>query len=73
MPISDRKVVGIILEAIYESQERCRGYHEVLQETVVDIITAERQHRVKSTNIQQQVIDKCNVAGTWLARQGPKS
>ena len=73
MPISDRKVVGIILEAVDESQERCPGYLGVLQETVVDIITAERQHRVRSTNIQQQVSDKCNVAGRWLARQRPKS
>ena len=46
---------------------------EYLQETVVDIITAERQHRVRSTNIQQQVSDICNVAGKWLARQRPES
>ena len=73
MPISDRKVVGIILDAVNESQERSEGYREVLKETVVDIITAERQHRVRSTNIQQQVSDKCNAAGKWLARQRQES
>ena len=73
MPISNRKVVGIILDAVNDSQERCEGYHKVLQETVVDIISAERQHRVRSTNIQQQVSDICNVAGKWLAGQRPES
>ena len=66
MPANDQKVIQIILEEMEGIEERCRGYHEALIDAVADIITAERQHRVRGTNIQQQVEDKCSSVGRFL-------
>ncbi len=71
MPANDQKVIQIILEEMSTVEERCDGYREVLTEAVADIITSERQHRVKGSNIQQQVNDKCNAVGRFLAQKRP--
>ena len=71
MPANDQKAIQIILEEMSTVEDRCEGYAVVLTEAVADIITAERQHRVKGTNIQQQVNDKCNAVGRFLAQNRP--
>lgn len=67
MPLNERKIITIILDECSEIEERCEGYRKELVDVVTDIITAERQHRVQGTNIQQKVNDKCNTAGRFLA------
>ena len=52
MPLNERKIIGIIMEECKTIENRCQGYREELIETVADIISAERQHRVHGTNIQ---------------------
>lgn len=69
MPANDRKVIQIILEEMNVIEERCEGYREALTEAVADIITSERQHRVRGTSIQKQVNDKCNAVGHFLAQK----
>ncbi len=69
MPANQRKVVDIILHAVRTMDERCEGYHDMLTDTVVEILAAENQHRVRGTHIQQQIADKCNAAGSFLAAQ----
>ena len=71
MPVNDQKVIQMILEEVSTVDDRCEGYREVLTEAVADIINSERQHRVKGTNIQQQVNDKCNAVGRFLAQNRP--
>lgn len=73
MPANDRKVVEIILEEVQHVEERCDGYRMVLADALADIITAERQHRVKGTNIQQWVNQKCNATGEFLAEVRDRS
>lgn len=73
MPLNERKVISIILEECKGINERCGGYREALTEAIADIITAERQHRVQSTNIQQKVNDKCNAVGRLLAEYRGRS
>ena len=73
MPANDRKVIQIILEEMNAIEERCHGYREALTEAVADIITAERQNRVRGMNIQQQVSDKCNAVGQFLSQNRPKT
>ena len=58
MPANQRKVVDIILQEVHTMDERCEGYHDMLTDTVVEILAAENQHRVRGTNIQQQVAEK---------------
>ena len=67
MPLNERKIISIILKECESIEERCRGYKEELVETITEIITAERQHHVKGTNIQQKINDKCNATGRFLA------
>ena len=67
MPANQRKVIDIILQEVRTMDERCEGYHDMLADTVAEILAAENQHRVRGTNIQQQVADKCNAAGSFLA------
>ena len=69
MPLNDRKIINIILEECKTVEERCSGYREELIDVITDIITAERQHREKGTNIQQKINDKCNAAGRFLAEK----
>ncbi len=69
MPLNERKIITIILDECQKIEERCDGYREELVDVVTDIITAERQHRVQGTNIQQKVNDKCNTAGRFLAEK----
>ena len=67
MPLSDQKIITIILDECEFIEERCDGYKDELVEVIVEIITAERQHRAQATNIQQRINDKCNAAGEFLA------
>lgn len=67
MPLTERKIITIILHECKAIEKRCDGYQEELVELITEIITAERQHRVQGTNIQQKVSDKCNAAGRFLA------
>ena len=68
MPLSAQKVVSIILGECASIGERCPGYKDELRATVVEIITAERQHRVQGTHIQKKIDDKCSATGDFLAK-----
>ena len=72
MPANNRKVIQIIIEEMNAIEERCHGYQEALTEAVADIIMSEQQHKIKGTNIQQQVNDKCNAVGGFLAQNRVK-
>jgi hypothetical protein len=69
MPLNEKKIITIILDEGKGIEERCEGYREELMEVITDIITAERQHRVAATNIQQKIIDKCNTIGRFLSEK----
>lgn len=67
MPLNERKIITILLDECKTIEERCKGYQEELVELISEIITAERQHRIQGTNIQQKISDRCNAAGKFLA------
>lgn len=67
MPQDKQKIINIVLNECNSVEERCVGYREELVETIVDIITMERQHQIQGTNIQQQINEKCNATGQFLA------
>ena len=68
MPANERKVAEIIIEEVRSLDERCEGYKAVLTEAISDILSSERQHRVRHMNIQQQVAEKCKATGEYLAK-----
>ena len=69
MPANDQKIVEIIFSQIDGAEERCEGYRDELKHAVAEIISAERGHRVARTNIDQQVADKINAVGNFLAAE----
>ena len=68
MPIENKKVINIILNECKSIEERCDGYKEELLEVIIDIITAERQHREHGTHIQKKINEKCKATGDFLDR-----
>ena len=69
MPLSHLKVVRIILDEVDGLDERCDGYRKEIRSALADILAAEREHKTKGTNIQQQVSNKCKATGEWLAKE----
>ncbi len=67
MPLNEMKVLSILLDECKTIEERCQGYNEEIVEVVTDIITAERQHKVERTRIQQKINDRLHAAGNFLA------
>jgi hypothetical protein len=67
MPLIPKKIVSIISDECKNLEERCRGYREEMLSTIADILELERQHRIRSINIQQKINDKCDATGRFLA------
>lgn len=67
MPLIQKKIVSIISDQCHNLDERCRGYRDEILNTVADILALERQHRIRSINIQQKINDKCDATGRYLA------
>ena len=65
VPLNERKIISILLDECKTIEDRCKGY----QEEIVEVIRAERQHRIQGTNIQQKINDRCNAAGRFLAEK----
>ena len=67
MPLNQQKVLSIILNECKSIEERCNGYEEELINVIAEIILVEREHSIQGTNIQQQIDDKCETLGDFLA------
>ena len=68
MPLSDKKVITIILDECEKLPERTTGYRRAIRDTITDILMYERRHLVEATNIQQRVNQKCDSAAELLVR-----
>jgi hypothetical protein len=67
MPLIQRKIASIISDQCKTLDERCRGYRDEIFNTIAEILELERQHRIRSINIQQKIDDKCDATGRFLA------
>jgi hypothetical protein len=67
MPLSSQRVLSIIIEECRNRDERFKGYHKELIDTLSEIIKLERDHRVQGTNIRQKVADKIDALGRLIA------
>ena len=47
-------------------EDRCDGYKEKLLDAIVEILRAEREHKVQSTTIQKKINAACLAAGDFL-------
>lgn len=69
MGYKDEKVVTIILEQISGVEERCPGYRDEVQQALVEILQAERQHQFSRMNIVSKISDLVGRVGTYLDRE----
>lgn len=67
MPLIPKKIVSIISDQCTNLEERCEGYRKEIFSTIADILELERQHRIRSINIQQKINDKCDATGRLLS------
>jgi hypothetical protein len=66
MPLNQRRIIEIIGAEARAQPNRVKDYHDELIHTIGDIITYEREHSVRATNIQKLVTDKCSALGLLL-------
>lgn len=66
MPLSDRKVITIILDECDKLPERTTGYRRAIRDTITDILLYERRNLVEAIKIQQEVNQKCDSAAALL-------
>lgn len=69
MSYNRNKMVKLILNECESIEEQCDGYREKILDTIIEILNAEREHKVQRTSIQKQVNAACHKAGDFLARK----
>ena len=70
MPLSDKKVITIILDECDKLPERTTGYRHAVRDTITDILLYERRHLTVATTIQQKVDQACDSAANLLVSVG---
>ena len=61
------KILAILKDECAQIPERTPAYRPELLETLADIVRAEREHLIRSTEIQKQVTAFCERLGDSLA------
>ena len=69
MSYNKQKMVKLILNESESIEERCDGYRKKILDAIIEILNAERDHKVQRTSIQKQVNQACHNAGDFLARK----
>ncbi len=66
MAATRARLLDAFSKQIRQIEEKCPGYQKELINTIADIVQAERDHEIRSTNIQQKVSDYCSRLGGFL-------
>ena len=69
MSYNKEKMVQLIFDECKSVEERCNGYKQNILDAIVEILQAEKDHKVQRTTIQKQVNQACHSAGDFLARK----
>ena len=69
MPLTNKKIISILLEQCTGIDQRCDGYREEIIEVISEILAYERSHRVSATNIQKKIDEKFSATARFLAKQ----
>lgn len=72
MSFNPQKMANLIVNECESIEQRCEGYKKKLVNTIVEILTLEKNNIVKGTNIQQKIDDACKEAGDFLAKKREK-
>lgn len=70
MAVNQQQLIDSLREQVERVPERCNGYRHELLEALGDVLSYERAHRQRKTNIQQDVKGKCEAVGDFLIRSG---
>lgn len=69
MSFNAEKMVKLILSEHKSIENRCDGYREKVLDVIVEILNAEKEHKVQRTRIQKTVNEACHSAGDFLMRK----
>ena len=69
MSFNAEKMAKLILNECESIENRCGGYRKKVLDAIVEILNAEKDHKVQKTKIQQQVDTACHAAGDFLERK----
>lgn len=68
MPFNAEKMANLIFKECESIEERCEGYTDKLVKAIVEILSSEKQNRIKGIPIQKKVNSICKEAGDFLAK-----
>lgn len=66
--MDSQRVLEIILEETAKAEARYPGYRNDLKEAVAEIVDIERQHKIVSRNVKQDIAAQINTIGMELAK-----
>jgi hypothetical protein len=66
--MDSQRVLEIILEETAKAEARYPSYRNDLKEVVAEIVDIERQHKIVSRNVKQDIAAQINTIGTELAK-----
>lgn len=69
MVVDQRKLVGVMREAVAGAEERYSGYRGDLFDYVAQIVMLEREHERKATQIQKRIGDRVAALGTLIDKK----
>jgi len=69
MTVDQRKLIGVMREAVASVEERYLGYRADLFDYVSQIVLLEREHERKATQIQKKVSDKVTALGSLVDKK----
>lgn len=68
MSFKGEKMVKLILNESESIEERRDGYRKKVLDAIVEILNAEKEHKVQGTTIQKKISAACHAAGDFLAK-----
>ena len=74
--MDSRRVLDIILEETQKTETRYPGYHAEMKTLVAEVVNLERQHKISTRTIKQDIAAQINTLGEELAeklKEGGKS
>lgn len=67
---SQDKLISLIRSECAKAPERAHGYREELLRAIADVVSAEKEHALRATDIQKQVTGICERLGDFIT--GPQ-
>ena len=69
MSFNAEKIANLIHNECGSIEERCEGYRNKVLDAIIEILKAEKEHKVQRIRIQQEINEICNSVGDFLVKK----